>query len=558
MSVATPTKTKTKAKPKSKAKVTSKRVEANRLNSQKSTGPRTAEGKDASKFNALTHRMTARSALLPGEDADELMARQRALRDDMQPRNRLEAELLDTVGAHMFRSDQAALAGDAWASNRIRHDAREQAKLEAAEALKLGECLLWKPSLPLPRDGHYSGSFDAPPMADADVHPQNPVRLLLRLEWTIAGCDWLLDRWAELNRRLNVEGPWRPVDAFRMVRLTGKHAIDMEDDYDVARVILCTLALTVAPKAEPSNEPFDWNSALLVMLYSFRCEDLIQTVADVARFHKCKPFQHRLAELPLAKLAPAGEEEARQWLTGVIEGQIKRVGDIRAELEQIALADAAEAPARLSYEIGPEGDKHRRYLVSNERLVNKTVNDFYKARNMSVAGVFEFVDADPNNANAPSGACVEPRNDAADFDRPITCENGREEAIDQAIPADDRRKVLIANLEQEASCDDNKNLRNEANQDDENAPTEIDGEQPRGLIWDEVAKRAPVRVEDLRKLNEECRREEQEAEAAARRSRAAALKNKTAYCKMRSAASYSLPKANEPPFGGIDAGKRIE
>jgi hypothetical protein len=59
-------------------------------------------------------------------------------------------------------------------------------------------------------------------------------------------------------------------------------------------------------------------------------------------------------------------------------------------------------------------------------------------------------------------------------------------------------------------------------------------------------------------MNEECRKEEQEAEAAARRIRATAPKNKTAYCKMRSADSYLLPKANEPPFGGIDLAKRIE
>ena len=74
------------------------------------------------------------------------------------------------------------------------------------------------------------------------------------------GLDWLLAL-AELNRRLNVEDPWRPVDAFRMVRLTGKHAIDLEDDYDVARVLLCSLTLTIAPKPGPQNVPFDWISA---------------------------------------------------------------------------------------------------------------------------------------------------------------------------------------------------------------------------------------------------------------------------------------------------------
>ena len=45
MSVATPTKTKAKPQSKSQGHVRSK-LEANRRNAQKSTGPRTAEGKD--------------------------------------------------------------------------------------------------------------------------------------------------------------------------------------------------------------------------------------------------------------------------------------------------------------------------------------------------------------------------------------------------------------------------------------------------------------------------------------------------------------------------------
>jgi hypothetical protein len=463
MSVTTPTKS--KAKPQSKAKGTSKRVEANRRNAQKSTGPRTPEGKDRSRHNAVTHGMTARSPLLPGEDADELFARQRALRDDMQPRNELEARLLDRVGADMFRSDQSELAGDAQAAKRIRHEAREQAKTDEAEALKLGESLLWKPNLPLPYDLNYSSTLDEPPLADVDVHPRHPGRLLLQLVWTVAGCDWLLDRWAELNGRLNVLGPWRPADAFKMVRLTGKHAVALEDDYDVARALLCSLTLTGTPKPIPQNEPFDWVSALVLIMYSLNCEDSIKTAADLVRYHKCASFKLRLAELPLAKLAPAGEEQARQWLTGVIEGQIKRVSEIRAELAQIAAADAVEAPARLIYEIGPEGDKHRRYVVSNKRLVSKTVNDFFKARNMSESGVFNFV----------SG--------------PLSVVNGDVETND---------------LE-----------------------TDLDRAKSSTLLRDEVTMRTPIRAEDLQKPNVECQRDEREARAAARQTRRRAKKHGT-------------------------------
>ena len=43
-------------------------LEANRANAQRSTGPRSAEGKSVSRFNALKHGVDAASIALPGED----------------------------------------------------------------------------------------------------------------------------------------------------------------------------------------------------------------------------------------------------------------------------------------------------------------------------------------------------------------------------------------------------------------------------------------------------------------------------------------------------------
>src|SRR3981189_2831689 len=45
---------------------------AARLNSEKSTGPRTEAGKSASSLNALRHGLCSQKALLPGEDAEAL------------------------------------------------------------------------------------------------------------------------------------------------------------------------------------------------------------------------------------------------------------------------------------------------------------------------------------------------------------------------------------------------------------------------------------------------------------------------------------------------------
>src|ERR1035437_7669571 len=49
-------------------------ITANRANAQKSTGPRSVEGKSASRFNALKHGIDAASIVIPGEDPADYAA----------------------------------------------------------------------------------------------------------------------------------------------------------------------------------------------------------------------------------------------------------------------------------------------------------------------------------------------------------------------------------------------------------------------------------------------------------------------------------------------------
>jgi hypothetical protein len=51
---------------------TPQQTEANRQNAQKSTGPRSAEGKAASRFNALKSGIDAQAQVIPGEDPGQL------------------------------------------------------------------------------------------------------------------------------------------------------------------------------------------------------------------------------------------------------------------------------------------------------------------------------------------------------------------------------------------------------------------------------------------------------------------------------------------------------
>ena len=49
-------------------------LSANRANAQRSTGPRSVEGKSVSRFNALKHGVDAASIAIPGEDANAYQA----------------------------------------------------------------------------------------------------------------------------------------------------------------------------------------------------------------------------------------------------------------------------------------------------------------------------------------------------------------------------------------------------------------------------------------------------------------------------------------------------
>jgi len=49
-----------------------KQLEANRRNANKSTGPKTPQGKAVVRLNARTHGLLSRDTLLPWEDPDDL------------------------------------------------------------------------------------------------------------------------------------------------------------------------------------------------------------------------------------------------------------------------------------------------------------------------------------------------------------------------------------------------------------------------------------------------------------------------------------------------------
>src|SRR5690349_12205274 len=80
-----------------------KQIEANRLNARKSTGPRTAAGKQQSRQNALCHGLTAKTVVTALENAADYEAFEASIRFDYQPRLATESELISRLASVLWR-----------------------------------------------------------------------------------------------------------------------------------------------------------------------------------------------------------------------------------------------------------------------------------------------------------------------------------------------------------------------------------------------------------------------------------------------------------------------
>jgi len=82
---------------------TRKQRAANRANAQKSTGPKTPEGKAAVRLNALKHGLTAETAVIPGEEDGDFNQLCATFLDHFQPDGPLETALVHQIVMAQWR-----------------------------------------------------------------------------------------------------------------------------------------------------------------------------------------------------------------------------------------------------------------------------------------------------------------------------------------------------------------------------------------------------------------------------------------------------------------------
>jgi hypothetical protein len=342
-----------------------KRIDANRRNAVKSSGPRTPEGKNRSRFNGLKHGLTASIPVIPGEDPAAYEARLEAMIESMAPRNQVELDLLGKVAAATWSLERATRAEAAQISHRVRNEAIERERRQEDDVIALGQRLFWDARGPWqayphkPQSGLQTDTLTSRPQDPADAN--TPALQVIRLERTIAGCQWLLDRWAELRARLESGEVWTGPDLFKGIRLLGKQPLDAIDDPDVT--LICLASANLLPNGDKAD-PFATIKSELrdCRLAGLECE--------------YSAYSKELSKRSFATLQPSNAGAAREALRELIDRQTSRLKMILARNQQADLADAAEARDRLAFDPSAEGEKLRRYSHSTARLVNQTIRTY--------------------------------------------------------------------------------------------------------------------------------------------------------------------------------------
>ncbi|WP_145278016.1 hypothetical protein [Tautonia plasticadhaerens] len=168
-----------------------KQVEANRANAQKSTGPRTAEGKQRSRRNGLRHGMAC-AVVVPEEDRQAYRAAMARWRKESGPDNVVEEHLVRRAAVGSVTLDRLDRAWERTRADSAREAVRRWESTQQHRARRKAQ--------------------------DLDRDPSNTV---LDLEATAFGCDWLIRRWEAFDAPLRLGNGWDQRTVLRAQLLLG-------------------------------------------------------------------------------------------------------------------------------------------------------------------------------------------------------------------------------------------------------------------------------------------------------------------------------------------------
>ena len=344
------------------------RAEINRRNALKSTGPRSPEGKQRSKFNAVKHGMSAATPVLPGEVPDAFRDRLDAWAEALDPDNVVEQFLVEQAATTSWKIERAHRVETARLAALLRSVPAGQARRELDEAEALGRQLLGLDVEPPPRSGpapRAGGPIAATPAASGPSGsangPKGPREIVDRLESSAAGCRWLLDQWAALRAILDRGDSWENYDLDSAICLLGTEPVRREE------------------------EVWDY---------------LLRREPDPADLE-----EHRLQlGRQLDETITSEGTRDRAVLGPIIDRAVARLDPLLSAHTRRAAADADELDQRLAFDADEDGERLRRYHFGCEQSLRRTLETLLKLRRGARGQRRGAGDEAGRSAVAPTGA----------------------------------------------------------------------------------------------------------------------------------------------------------
>jgi hypothetical protein len=320
--------------------------------------------RNGSRYNAVTHGLTAKTAVLPGEDPEAFQAKVDSLKASLETRNPLEDDLAEKAALASWQVERASKAEDA----RLKRDiltkpAAESLRVEL-EAVALGQRLFFDRRGPteLYPSRDYENKQPRTSWDDVPDDPDHPARLIPQLEATLAGCRVLLKFWSELRGVLDLGLCWQSHEKLKCIRLMGRQPINAASTREVAEVFLACHA--VNPRSS----------------YAFR-ELRCEIHEDRFKIHKAD-----LDRWEQAGITPADAKAGRAVLLRIVDEATARLRNLEDKHQKLAEILAGLDTRIRSFDESKSGDQLRRHLGSCNRLMLRNIEAIRKGHRDEAQG----------------------------------------------------------------------------------------------------------------------------------------------------------------------------
>ena len=259
---------------KSKRRTTEKMIAANRANAQKSTGPRTAVGKDIARRNSLKHGMTSAGTVLPKDLETQVKETTAKWVDQLHPEGYVELTLIKQAVASSVKLE--------WLDKQFNLMVAKQTR-DAA--------------------GKFDDRERKGALLEAQGLAENPFETVELLKNSVPGCAWLIEEWTGLQESL--EDGLNDDQIAQALRLLG---IDPAADLTQGQINIRKLLVQTQTNAErplgPDGTPVEADAIRQAVhsLIEESIESLKSRIAELAPTHETFRSQSQAsAMLPFGK-----------------------------------------------------------------------------------------------------------------------------------------------------------------------------------------------------------------------------------------------------------------